>query len=341
MSTIAASPESDISSRLIFLLSAPRSGSTLLMRILNATEQISARSEPHLIPPLAHLGYWNCVDLAPYDQLQAQMAIREYISSLSQGEELYYQACRAYSDTLYSSMIGQGVAQYFLDKTPANSLVFPFLKRLYPKAKFIILTRHPAAIFASYVESFFDGDIDAAHAFNPILARYIPALAEGLKHPPAHLLHVSYESLVCNPKEELQKISAFLRIPLQEEALQYNRASVEKGLGDPIGVAQNDRPVTSSLDRWVDFFHAQPKARHILEQQLKHISDEELSWFGTSFGSLWEAMGEKTTSSSKRKTSRFLLERKILIALRKNIHARPHGAWVESIRRLCDVLLRG
>lgn len=341
MSTIAASPDSDISSRLIFLLSAPRSGSTLLMRILNATEQISSRSEPHLIPPLAHLGYWNCVDLAPYDQLQAQTAIREYLASLPQGDELYYKACRAYSDTLYSSMIEQGGTQYFLDKTPANSLVFPFLQKLYPKARFIILTRHPAAIFASYVESFFDGDVHAAHAFNPILSRYIPALAAGLEQPPEKLLHVSYEHLVQHPTEELQRISAFLDIPVQEQALEYNRASVDKGFGDPLGVAQNKRPVTSSLHRWVDLFHAQPHAKQILEQQLKHISDAELAWFGTSFASLWDAMAEKSQGSPKRKLNRFLWERRLLIALRKNIHTRPHGAWVQSIRRMCDILLRG
>ena len=41
--------------RLIFLVGPPRSGSTLLMRILNATEQIYSRPQPHLLTPLAHL----------------------------------------------------------------------------------------------------------------------------------------------------------------------------------------------------------------------------------------------------------------------------------------------
>ena len=80
MSMTVESPEE----KLIFLVSAPRSGSTLLMRILNATDTISARSEPHLLPPLAHLGYWRRVDKAPYDQIQAQNAIRAHCYTFSE-----------------------------------------------------------------------------------------------------------------------------------------------------------------------------------------------------------------------------------------------------------------
>ena len=341
MSMTVSSHSDSVESRLVFVLSAPRSGSTLLMRILNATDQISARSEPHLIPPLAHLGFWDCVDRAPYDQLQAQDAMRGFVSSRDSGEELYYQACRAYTDTLYGAMLKDGGTQYFLDKTPANALVLPFLKKLYPNAFYIVLTRHPAAIFASYVESFFDGDARAAAAFNPILSRYIPAIADFIESPPQHMIHVSYESLVQEPQETLERLCSFLRIPMQEDALNYNRARVEKGLGDPIGVEQNSRPVQDSLYRWVPFFHQKPYAKEILDEQLLGVSDVQLSYFGTSFSQLWEPLGSNENKSKKRQTNRFMIERKILIALRRNIHRRPHGAWVRSVRRFCDILLRG
>ena len=339
MSTTVPSDKQSIESRMVFVLSAPRSGSTLLMRILNATDQVSARSEPHLIPPLAHLGYWNCVDQAPYDQLQAQDAMRSFVSD--KREALYYKACRAYADILYESMMKEGGTHYFLDKTPANALVLPFLKQMYPHARYIVLTRHPAAIFASYVESFFDGDAYSASAFNPILSRYIPAIVDFLQDPPVNTTHVSYEQLVKEPEKVLADICTFLSIPVQEEALNYNRAHVEEGLGDPIGVGQNTRPVQDSLFKWVSFFHDRPDAKEILEQQLKSVSDEQLSYFGTSFSELWKPMEEQDAQSKMRKRNRFMLERKVLIALRRNIHARPHGKWVRSLRRFCDVLLRG
>lgn len=341
MSMTVQSDKQSIESRLVFVLSAPRSGSTLLMRILNATDQISARSEPHLIPPLAHLGYWDCVEQAPYDQLQAQDAMRSFVSAHHMGEDLYYQACRAYADVLYGAMLKEGGAQYFLDKTPANALVLPFLKRLYPHAHYIVLTRHPAAIFASYVDSFFDGDVHAASAFNPILSRYIPAMVDFIQDPPQNMTHVTYERLVQEPENVLAQLCGFLKIPVQEEALNYNRVQVEEGFGDPIGVGQNTRPVQDSLFRWVSFFQGNPQAKEILEEQLKSVSDMQLSYFGTSFSELWEPIEKGTARAKKRNNNRFMMERKILIALRRNIHTRPHGKWVQSLRRFCDVLLRG
>jgi hypothetical protein len=41
------------------------------MRMLSAHSQIYSRAEPHLLSPLAHLGYYDTVDAAPFDHLQA------------------------------------------------------------------------------------------------------------------------------------------------------------------------------------------------------------------------------------------------------------------------------
>jgi hypothetical protein len=71
-------------------------------------------------------------------------------------------------------MLGQSGKAMFLDKTPAYGLVLPFLAKLYPRARYVVLTRHPLAVLSSYAGSFFEGDYDAAVAFNDILGRYVP-----------------------------------------------------------------------------------------------------------------------------------------------------------------------
>ena len=40
------------------------------------------------------------------------------------------------------------------------------------------------AIWSSYVESFFDGDAGVAHAHNPLIERYVPAMSRFLRERP-------------------------------------------------------------------------------------------------------------------------------------------------------------
>ena len=331
---------------LIFLISTPRSGSTLLMRILNATSHIYSRPEPHMLPALAHLGFWKTVDTAPYDQLQAQIAMREFVADLPNTEADYYDACRAYCDTLFGRMHEHkgGGQRYFLDKTPANALVLPFLTRVYPKAKYIILTRHPAAIFASYANSFFDGDYDAAYKFNPILSRYIPVVSAFLKEPTAPHIHVHYEAVAANPEAELQRISEFLEIPFEADAINYKKAEVAEGLGDPIGVKKHDRPVTSSIHKWAAELASDDAKFELVAKQLSGLSDEELALWGTAREDLWTPMlnaDPAAYKAKKKKWDRYSSQRRMLVALRKDIHSKPLGRLIKKIRFFCDVLLRG
>ncbi len=60
--------------RLLFLIGSPRSGSTLLARMLGAHSQILGVPEPHLLTPLAFLGYFDRVEKAPYDPVISQEA---------------------------------------------------------------------------------------------------------------------------------------------------------------------------------------------------------------------------------------------------------------------------
>lgn len=332
--------------RLIFLVGAPRSGTTLLARILSAHPAVYGRAEPHLVTPIAHLGYYASVQKAAYDPFNAQQAIHEFVEDLPRGEEDYLDALRAYTDTMYGRMLSTTPGKrFFLDKTPAYALVLPFLTRLYPAAKYVVLTRHPLAILTSYVNSFFDGEWEVAQAHNPILERYVPALARMVRERPVALEHVRYETFVADPEAGFRSICAYLGVPFEASAIEY-RESGEKfeGLGDPTGVERHGRPVTSSIGSWAGEIVANPDTLALVRRVVDGLDPADLETLGyprdVIVAQLDEAAGKGSRPRKRKAPLRYSLQRKMLIRLRKNIHENALGRALKRLRFALDVVLR-
>jgi len=327
---------------LVFVISPPRAGSTLLQRMMGAHAEIFTHPEPHLITPIAHLGVYDNVDRAPYDHINAAEATKAFIQGLPAGERDYLDALRAYTDTLYGRMLSTSESSYFLDKTPANALVLPFLIRLYPDAKYVVLTRHPLAVFSSYANSFFDGDWPGAHAFNPILERYVPAMAAFLRERPVPLLQVAYEELVTEPAAQLERIFAFLGLENDPDAVEYGRAGPAKsGMGDPITVNREERPVADKIDKWAAELAHDADKRELAEQMIERIDPADLEAWQWPAEALWAPI-EMAGGAPAPKPARnsYTFQRRVMLALKKDIHSRPHGKLVKRVKYYCDVLLR-
>ncbi len=329
--------------RLILVLGAPRSGTTLLTRILGSHSRVLARPEPHLLTPLAHLGVFDRVDRASYDAIQAAQAQQDFVSALPGGEADYAEALAGFIEDLYGRMVAPSNATHFLDKTPAYALVLPFLERVLPRARFVLLTRHPFAIWDSYAESFFDGDYEAAHDFNPILQRYVPAIGAFLRHASVPHLHLRYEELVSAPDAQVERLHAFLELPHEPETVDYGRFEAPAaGLGDPLEAAKQSRPVSSFVDKWAQSAGADPRKAAFLRATLDGLPEADLEAWGHPAAQLRRELDDLGTGSARPKGSgRFLLERRVLRALRKDVHKRPHGLLLQRVRRFCDVVLRG
>jgi hypothetical protein len=332
--------------RLIFLVGAPRSGTTLLARILSAHSQVYGRAEPHLITPLAHLGYYASVQKAPYDPFNVQQAIHEFVEDLPRGEEDYLDALRAYADILYGRMLDTAPGKnFFLDKTPAYALVLPFLTRLYPQARYVVLTRHPLAILTSYVNSFFDGDWEVALAHNPVAERYVPALAKMVRDRPVPLEHVRYEEFVADPEKGFESICRYLQIPFEASAISYQESGEQfEGLGDPTGVHQHARPVTSSVGSWATEIVANPATLELVRGVLDRLDPADLDTLGYPREEideqLAEALGKGGKPRKRKAPLRYSLQRKLLVRLRKNIHENALGHALKRLRFALDVILR-
>jgi hypothetical protein len=337
-----------MSQRMFFVVGAPRSGTTLLMRMLNVHPEIYTRPEPHLLTPLAHLGYYAYVDKAPYDQLQAAQSVKEFVGALEGGEETYLEALRAYTDQMYGKMLEPTGKRFFLDKTPAYGLILPFLEKLYPDAVFIILTRHPFAIFSSFAESFFDDDWEVAWTHNKIVERYVPALASFVRnHTCKRFHHVRYEDLVADPEKELRAICAAADMPYTPDMINYGQKQLDAtGLGDPIGVGKDTKPNTKSLHKWARSVAHNERRMEMCREMVRYVDDADLELIGYTRDGLWAPLADVSPEKAKEAQNkavqwdRYHVERRLLVWLRRDIHTSVLGKLLKKLRFYTDVLLR-
>lgn len=140
----------------VFLLSLPRSGSTMLQRALGRHPNIATLSEPWfllgLIPP-------NSVDeaAATFEYSTYRMAIEDLTAALPNGEDDWNDAMRSAAQVIYERLCPDEQAIYFLDKTPRYALAPKAVTALYPNAPVIILWRNPLAIAASMMTTWSKG----------------------------------------------------------------------------------------------------------------------------------------------------------------------------------------
>jgi hypothetical protein len=216
--------------------------------------------------------------------------------------------------------------------------------KIYPGSKYVVLTRHPVAVFSSFANSFFNGDYKAANDFNPILNRYVPAIARFLRKKQNPLIHVKYENLVQNPKKEMENILAFLNLSFEDKVVEYGEQDYnEKGLGDPVSVARHSRPMTKSINKWVGELVNDNSKLDLIKKIIDSLDPDDLKVWGYPYDELFAPMRDTTPgikASERLPFDRFQLQRKILLILRRNIHNNTFGKIIKKIRFLCDVLLR-
>lgn len=335
-----------MSGQLVLLIGSPRSGSTMLQRMVGSHSAIFTRPEPHLLTPLAYLGYHDTVEKAPYDHINAAEAIREFVGALPKGEADYLDALRSYTEIMYGRILEGRDEHLFLDKTPAYGLVLSFVTRLLPDARYVVLTRHPLAILSSYANSFFEGSYDQAYAFNPILHRYVPAIAKMIREEPVPFVKVRYEDVVAEPSRELERIFGHLGLPHEEDAVSYGSHRHEKGsFGDP-KVDDHPRPVTKSMERWAEELKADAGKLEKAQQIISELDPEDLAAWGYPVSDIFEPLERATgqrqqaDTSWRWKVNPYRLQRKVLLTLKKDIHTSYLGLAVRKVRYYCDVLLR-
>lgn len=235
---------------LIFIFSMPRSGSTLLQKILTSHSKIVSTGEPSILLPI-FFSFRERGIVSIYGHKKNFGGVKEII------EEIDFDAIKKKFIMNIYMQISQKLSKdavYFLDKTPRYWLIINEIIQLFPEAKFIFLFRNPLSVLASSIETWSNDElILSSYYFELIEAS--KKLVEGyyLAAEKNNLYKVKYEDIVTNPLETIKNICGYLNLEFEEQML-YNWRNVRlKGnFGDPRGINKYNNITNKTLSKWKD-----------------------------------------------------------------------------------------
>lgn len=271
---------------LIFLISQPRAGSTLLQRILGGHPDIYTTSEPWLMLHPFYALRQNGIS-AEYSHLLYQSGLREFLASISPDnpETAYYEGVRRMYGYLYKQALFRTGKKLFLDKTPRYHLIIPELRCTFPNAKFIILIRNPLAVLSSMIRTWTEGNwfwfSDKGKRLDLLSAP--KSLVQGIRLLGDSCVTVRYEELITSPEDILKKITTFLDIDFSSHIINYGRQDLPRWkFGDQNGVYVHEAPNSENAQEWSSHIDG-PQTWRLMNEYLHALGRDLVEEMGYSF----------------------------------------------------------
>lgn len=199
----------------VFIISLPRSGSTLLEQMLGSHPMIEPVGELPYIPAILRSFMEISSRSKPVSVPEAIAAMTDQQATLL-GQD-YLARARLHRKTDHS---------LFIDKLPQNWSNVLFIKRILPQARFIDI-RRPAmdCCFSNFSQSF-----TAAHASSFALrdigqcyVDYVRLMRHFEVAAPGMIRHVSYASLVEDPEPTLRPVLSYLGLDWDEQIQSFHK----------------------------------------------------------------------------------------------------------------------
>lgn len=282
---------------LIFIISQPRAGSTLLQSIIAGNEAVHTTAEPwFMLNPVYALR--EAGHTADYDSLIATRALHDHLGNLIEGEAVYLQAIQLMALHLYRTAAQEKGKSYFLDKTPRYYYILPQLQQIFPRAYFIILLRNPAAVLSSILRTWVKDDWNRLDYFRDDLLLAPRSLTSFIAES-SRAFQVQYEVLVQRPDETTKAICDWIGLTYQSEMLEYGRRERVKGrYGDPTGVGSHDNPSAIHLNSWID--HARDnQIHHLISAYLDDLGAGQVDAMGYDLNQLQSELSQIGTRYGK------------------------------------------
>lgn len=233
---------------IIFLISLPRAGSTLLQRILSAHPDIHSTAESWILLPQFYSARSGDT-FSEYGHTHAAGALEDFFTQLPSGEFSYFQEVSKLAIRLFKQVTPES-KNHYLEKTPRNALIVDDLLTHFPNSKFIFLWRNPVACASSIIETFGHGRWN--------LYKYVVDLYDAVdkmtraatKHQD-RIVQVQYEKFLANPESTIETLLKSLDLEYTQSLVNsFNEVSLNGRMGDPTGIKAYSTLSKQPLEKW-------------------------------------------------------------------------------------------
>lgn len=244
----------------IFVVGQPRTGTTLVERIITSHSQVYSAGE------LKQFG--TCVRrLADYREPRRQSARLAELAATIEPIKL---------GKAYMGMTKKirGTLPRFVDKLPPNYLYVPLILKALPNAKIIHLTRNPMdACFASFKQLFADA---YQHSYDQAEmarhhARYYHLMALWRERFENRFFDISYEATAGNLEPNARALIEFLELPWEDACLEFHKQKAAVTTASAVQVRQPAH--TRSIGRWRRYEKQLSVMRETLQEQGVPVDD--------------------------------------------------------------------
>jgi tetratricopeptide (TPR) repeat protein len=241
----------------IFVTGLPRSGTTLVDRILSSHPDVTSAGEMNNFLHLLKMMSGSTTPASLDDDMLSRASSVDFVK-----------LGRAYVD---STRPVTGAAPRFVDKAPSNYFLAPLILRALPNARVICLRRHPLDSCLSNYKQIFPFD-DRYHDYVYDLtstAQKFVQFDRVISHwrrtlPPERFMVLQYEDLVTNQEARTRELLAFCGLAWDDRCIAFHENAA--GVATPSARQVRTAMYTSAMGRWAKYGALLDPARRVLEQ---------------------------------------------------------------------------
>ena len=312
----------------IFVLSLPRSGSTLIQRAIASHEGVATASEPWLMLPLLAAIRPDIPISGPWERSVAA-AVHDFAAGSASGRENYLEVSAMRLFASINTWPVRALPTSSTSRRPTTGSPRDLFEA-FPDGKFVFLWRNPLSVLSSIVETLCGGRW-GLHRFRGVLFHGMENLVAAHRSFAGRAVAVRYEDLVLGGDAEWRRLTEYIGIDFSPASLASFSGSTSTGSSATLLVrGVTTRISDEPLDKWRETI-CNPLRKEWADRYLRWIGSERLSDMGYELDDLRGQLADLNVGAARISADTLDLS---AAALREMLVARRRGGPASASRLL-------